>query len=145
LRSDLLVLVLYVDDLILTGSLEKIIAVCKVVLAEEFDMKDIGKWTHALFLGLEVWQGAGEVFLGQGIYTVEILKRFHMTNCMMPNLKLHVDLDLDLVDPSLYGQLIGSLMYLVNNRPNICVVVNTLSQFMVKPRQIHWIATKHVV
>jgi hypothetical protein len=37
------------------------------------------------------------------------------------------------VDSTLYRQLIGSLMYLVNTRPDICFVVNTLSQFMVEP------------
>jgi hypothetical protein len=41
--------------------------------------------------------------------------------------------------------LIGSLMYLVNTRPNICFVVNTLSQFMVEPRRVHWVAAKHVL
>jgi hypothetical protein len=54
-------------------------------------------------------------------------------------------LDSDPVDPSLYRQLIGSLMYLVNTRPDICFVVNTLSQFQVEPRQENWIAAKHVL
>jgi hypothetical protein len=53
--------------------------------------------------------------------------------------------DSDPVDPSLYQQLIGSLMYLVNTRPDICFVVNTQSQFQVEPRHEHWIATKHVL
>jgi hypothetical protein len=53
--------------------------------------------------------------------------------------------DSDPVDPSLYRQLIGSLMYLVNTRPDIFFVVNTLSQFQVEPRQEHWIAAKHVL
>jgi hypothetical protein len=51
-RSDFLVLVLYVDDLILTWSSEKLIAWCKVELAREFEM-DIGLMLY--FLGLEVW------------------------------------------------------------------------------------------
>jgi hypothetical protein len=51
----------------------------------------------------------------------------------------------DLVDPAVYKQWIGSLMYLVNTRPDICFVVNTLSQYMVEPRHVHWIATKHVL
>jgi hypothetical protein len=51
----------------------------------------------------------------------------------------------DPVDPSLYRQLIGSLMYLVNTRPDICFVINTLSQFQVEPRHEHWTATKHVL
>eukprot|EP00253_Pinus_taeda_P002359 PITA_02359 len=40
---------------------------------------------------------------------------------------------------------IGSLMYLVNTRPNICYVVNTLNQFMVEPKRAHWVAAKHVL
>jgi hypothetical protein len=49
------------------------------------------------------------------------------------------------VDPTLYRQLIGSLMYLVNTRPDICYAVNTLSQFMVEPKRAHWAAAKHVL
>jgi hypothetical protein len=49
------------------------------------------------------------------------------------------------IDPHLYRQLIGSLMYLVNTRPDICYAVSVLSQFMSQPRQTHWIAAKHVL
>jgi hypothetical protein len=41
--------------------------------------------------------------------------------------------------------MIGSLMYLVNTRPDICFAVNTLSQFMVEPRRVHWVVAKHVL
>ena len=51
----------------------------------------------------------------------------------------------NLIDPTMYCQLIGSLMYLTNTRPNICFAVNALSQFMCELRQIHWIAAKHVL
>ena len=49
------------------------------------------------------------------------------------------------VDATLYRQLIGSLMYLVNTRPDLSFAVNTLSQFMVEPRRVHWIVAKHVL
>jgi hypothetical protein len=49
------------------------------------------------------------------------------------------------MEPPLYKQLIGSLMYLVNTRPDICFAVNTLSQFMVESRQEHWVTAKHVL
>jgi hypothetical protein len=45
----------------------------------------------------------------------------------------------------LYRQLIGSLMYLTNRGPNICFAVNQLSQFMVEPIRLHWVAAKHVL
>ena len=36
-------------------------------------------------------------------------------------------------------------MYLVHTRPDICYTVNALSQFMSDPKQIHLVATKHVL
>jgi len=51
-----LILLLYVDDLILTGD-KKLISYCKKDLVAEFDMKDIGLMHY--FLALEVWQGDG--------------------------------------------------------------------------------------
>ena len=58
-----LLLVLYVDDLFLTGA-EKFIAWCKRELTSEFEMKDLGLMHY--FLGLEVWQRSDEIFLFQG-------------------------------------------------------------------------------
>eukprot|EP00253_Pinus_taeda_P029637 PITA_29637 len=49
------------------------------------------------------------------------------------------------VDATVYQQLVGSLMYLVNTRPDICYAVNHLSQAMVKPTKIFWKAGKHVL
>eukprot|EP00253_Pinus_taeda_P001835 PITA_01835 len=143
-----LILVLYVDDLVITGA-ERLIEHCKRDLATEFEMKDVGLMHY--FLGLEVWQEEGHFFLGQGKYIVDILSRFHMEDCrpmstpMITNWKkLHAS-DSELVDPTLYRQLIGSLMYLVNTRPDICFAVNTMSQFMCELRKVHWVAAKHIL
>eukprot|EP00253_Pinus_taeda_P009394 PITA_09394 len=63
------------DDFILTGD-ENLIKYCKEDLAREFEMKDMGLMHY--FLGMEVWQGDGEIFISQGNYANEILRRFHM-------------------------------------------------------------------
>jgi hypothetical protein len=60
-KSDRLVSIMYVDDLIFIKSSEKLIAGCNAELAQEFEMKDIGLM-HC-FLGLEVWWSPSEVFL----------------------------------------------------------------------------------
>ena len=58
--------------------------------------------------------------------------------------KLHAS-ESELVDPTMYHQLIGSLMYLVNTRLDICFSMNTLSQFMVELKRVHWMVAKHVI
>lgn len=72
-----LILILYVDDLFLTGS-SGLIKDYKRNLAAKFDMKDLVLMHY--FLGLEVWQKDREIFLGQGRYATNILKRFKMLN-----------------------------------------------------------------
>jgi hypothetical protein len=68
-----------------------------------------------------------------------------MNTLMETNLKLLVDTSLELIDALLYRQIIGSLMYLTNTRPDICFDVNTLSQFLVEPKCVHLVAAKHVM
>eukprot|EP00253_Pinus_taeda_P026252 PITA_26252 len=70
-----LIIVLYVDDLILTGD-DQLIMSCKEDLAREFKMKDMGLMHY--LLGMEVWQKDGEVFVSQGKYANEIRRRVHM-------------------------------------------------------------------
>eukprot|EP00253_Pinus_taeda_P027248 PITA_27248 len=70
-----LIIVFYVDDIILTGD-EKLIKSCKEDLAKEFEMKDMGLMHY--ILGMEVWQGDGYLFVSQGKYANEILRRFRM-------------------------------------------------------------------
>ena len=99
----------------------------------------------------EVWQNADGIFLGQGKYAVDILKRFRMMDCksittpMASNLKLFSDASSEAVDATMYHQMIRSLMYMMNTRPDICFAVNTLSQFLTDPRNVHLIAAKHIL
>eukprot|EP00253_Pinus_taeda_P001914 PITA_01914 len=147
-ENEPLILVLYVDEIFLIGS-SRLIKDCKENLAIEFYMKDL-RQMHS-FLALEVWQQKGGIFLGQGRYAIEILKRFRMQECrpmatsMITNWKkINASKDKE-VDPTLYRQLIRSLIYLVNTRRGICYVVNTLSQFMVEPKRVHWAVAKHLL
>ena len=102
-KGDTLILVLYVDDLFITKD-EKLIASCKKDLALEFEMKCIKLMHYSL--GMEVWQEDGHIFLGQGKYVVDILKRFQMEDCrpittpMTTNWKKLVISEGELVDPT---------------------------------------------
>ena len=70
-RERHLILVLYVDNLFLTGA-DPLIHQCKREIAFEFEMKDLGLMHY--FLGLEVWQRPGEIFLSQGKYVAKLLE-----------------------------------------------------------------------
>jgi hypothetical protein len=71
-----------VDNLFLIGE-ENLITNCKKKFVAKFEMKDLGPMHY--FLGLEVWQSAEKIFLNQGKYAVEILKRFDMLECKSMN------------------------------------------------------------
>ena len=68
-----MVLLLYVDDLFVIG-MDGLIADRNRKLAAEFGIKDL--FLMHYFLGMEVWQNAKGISLGQGKYIVEILQRF---------------------------------------------------------------------
>ena len=72
-----MILLLYVDDLFVTGE-DGLIADTKRNLAAKFNTKELGIMHY--FLGMEVWKNVDGIFLGQGNYGVEILKRFRMIN-----------------------------------------------------------------
>ena len=71
----LLIILLYVYDLILTSD-EQLINSCKENLVREFEMKDMGLLHY--FLGFEIWKRDGELFVSQGKYAKDILRKFHM-------------------------------------------------------------------
>ena len=114
-------------------------------------MKDLGPMHY--FLGLEVWQTPGEIFLSQGKYVVKILERFGMVDCKPVTTPMELNFKKlcgSVVGPELgnafeYRQLVGALMFLVNSHPDICFAVNTVSQYMFEPHHIHWIGAKNLL
>eukprot|EP00253_Pinus_taeda_P020877 PITA_20877 len=97
---------------------DQLIKSCKEDLAREFEMKDMGLMHY--FLGMEVWQRDGQVFVSQRKHANEILRRFHMEMCKPMEIPLagnwrKEDATLgEVVVATVYRQLMGSLMYLVN-------------------------------
>jgi hypothetical protein len=89
--------------------------------------------------------------VSQGKYAREILGKFHMEGCkpmytpLPGNWRKEDATSGEVVDATVYRQLFGSLMYLVNMRPDIYYTVNQLSQAMVKPTKLFWKASKHVL
>jgi hypothetical protein len=110
--------VLYVDDLIYTGSDDAMFNDFKKSMMKEFEMSDLGLMHY--YLGMEVVQSSGGIFICQRKYVNEVLERFQMSNCnpvgrpAEAGVKLSIDSDGKKVDNTYYKQMVGSLMYLTN-------------------------------
>ena len=134
-----LILVLYVDDLFLTGA-NPLIHKCKREMASEFEMKD---------QGLEVWQKPREIFLSQGKYVVKILERFGMMDCkpVTTSRILTFRSYMVVMSDQIWEMPLSfinsfALMFLVNLRPNICFAVSIVSSYLVEP---HWIDARNLL
>jgi hypothetical protein len=119
MTNSLLLLVLYVDDLLITGCTTSKIAAVKRILHDKFLMMDMGL-LH-FFLGLDISQDASGIKLYQAKYARDLLERFHMTNCksaptpFLSGVKLEDGGETPLVDNTLYRQLVGRLHWLTTH------------------------------
>ncbi|WVZ10350.1 hypothetical protein V8G54_014880 [Vigna mungo] len=129
--TSFIALLVYVDDIVLTGDNMDDITTVKQFLNQKFRIKDLGNLKY--FLGFEVARSQQGLILNQRKYCLDILADFGLTGCKPatshsnPNDKLKDDDGDILPDPTSYRRLIGKLQYLTN----------TLSQFMSKPRSSH--------
>ncbi|RVW37574.1 Retrovirus-related Pol polyprotein from transposon RE1 [Vitis vinifera] len=147
--ANLIVVSVYVDDLLVTGSNEKLVKEFKAEMLKVFEMTDLGLMSY--FLGMEVKQDHGGVFISQKKYAKEILNKFHMDDCkrtstpMNQKEKFSKDDGTEKVDESQYRSLIGCLMYLTATRPDIMFSVSLLSRFMHCASEVHFQAAKRIV
>jgi hypothetical protein len=147
--SHLIILVLYVDDLILTGSDSKLLNHVKTILKKKFEMTDLG-FLH-YFLVLQVLQTNEGIFLSQSKYACDLLRRFHMDDCkptpspFQSGVKLSATCTSLKVDATLYRQSVGNLLYLTHTHPDLSFVVGLVSRYMQTPHEIHWKVAKRIL
>lgn len=78
-NSIILLLSIYVDDILYMGSSAKMLIEFKEAMMQTFEMTDLGPMQY--FLGLEVIQRRGSVFVSQEKYDVDLLQRTGMSHC----------------------------------------------------------------
>ncbi|KAM1028032.1 hypothetical protein FF1_040699 [Malus domestica] len=144
---DVIALLLYVNDIILTGSNPKKVQPVITKLGDVFDLKDMGKLSY--FLGLQItYKLNGDIFLSQTKYAKDLLHKAGMDNCKSVNTpcKPHSQfLDsegIPLPDPTFYRSVVGALQYLTFTRPDLAYAVNVACQYMNTPTEVHMIWSK---
>ncbi|KAK2630796.1 hypothetical protein QOZ80_UnG0725510 [Eleusine coracana subsp. coracana] len=144
-----LIVGVYVDDLVITGTCGSIIREFKKQMADLFKMSDLGLLSY--YLGLEVTQSEQGISLSQRNYARKILEKGGMLNCnpcqvpMEARLKLSKDSSSPPVDATEYRSLVGSLRYLVHTRPDLAFSVGYVSRFMEEPHAEHLAAVNHIL
>ncbi|XP_059294466.1 uncharacterized mitochondrial protein AtMg00810-like [Lycium ferocissimum] len=155
---DVVIVLVYVDDLLLTGSSMKLIQELKSVLHRHFKMKDLGDLKS--FLGIEVLRSKSGILLTQRKYALELISDSGLGGAKVASTPLEQNVKLTTVDhdeytgklddPPLkditgYLRLVGSLLYLTITRPDISFTVQMLSQFMQQPKASHWEAALRLI
>lgn len=135
-------LLLYVDDMLITGDDVEHISHVKKQLGEQFQMSDLGPLSY--FLGIEVLHSAKGYYLSQSKYIQDLIARSGITDSRTAATPMDLHLQLrstdgtPLEDPSRYRHIVGSLVYLTVTRPDIAHAVHILSQFVSAPTSIHF-------
>lgn len=142
-------LLVYVDDLILTGNNDAFLMDVISKLANQFSIKDLGNLSF--FLGVEVIPTAGGLFLSQHMYIRDLLEKAKMedakpiSSLMSTSQVLTLRDGVALTDLIEYQSLIGGLQYLSLTRPDIAFSVSKLSQFMHRLTSTHWTTVKRLL
>lgn len=124
------------------GEQQKDCSEFKCSMKREFEMTALGELKF--FLGIEILQKSGGIFICQRKYAAEVLKRFGMeesnsvTNPIVPGQKMCSNENGVKADATLFKQIVGSLMYLTATRPDLMFVVCLISRYMGNPTQLHF-------
>jgi hypothetical protein len=142
-------LLVYVDDIVLSGTSIDEIQSVKAFLDQQFKIKDLGQLRF--FLGLEIARSSSGIFLNQRKYTLELLDDTGFlgskpaTVPLDPHTKLSATDGVPFDDPSGYRRLIGRLLYLTHTRPDISFAVQHLSQYVSNPLVPHYQAATRIL
>ena len=133
---------LYVNDMLIIGSADKVIISTKNRLNSRFYMKDMGP--ADVILGIKRIRTSNGLIVSQSHYVDDILRKFDKDNSGIAKTPVDVTLHLsknkgESVSQVKYYRLIGSLMYLMScTRPDIAYSVSKLSSYLSNPRTKHW-------
>ncbi|KAI3501786.1 hypothetical protein L1887_29807 [Cichorium endivia] len=148
-NEEYIVIAVYVDDLLVTGTSLEFIKQFKKRMATQFEMSDLGELS--CYLGIEVSQDVDRIKIKQEHYAMKILNEAGMQECnatqcpMESGLKLSKAENEPEVDATHYRKIVGCLRYLIHTRPDLAYAVGVVSRYMQNPKESHARAIKQIL
>ncbi|KAD6454838.1 hypothetical protein E3N88_09544 [Mikania micrantha] len=148
-QGTLLYMLIYVDDIILTGNNSAAINNVVQQLSTMFALQDMGPLSY--FLGIEVVKQGFDMILSQKKYIHTLLARVGLSSAkpvsspMSTSANLHLGDSAPFDNPVKYRQTIGALQYVTLSRPDITFAVNKVCQFMHSPTDNQWSSVKRIL
>ncbi|RVW43373.1 Retrovirus-related Pol polyprotein from transposon RE1 [Vitis vinifera] len=147
--SHITYVLVYVDDILVTGSDTAAITSLIAQLNSEFSLKDLGEVHY--FLGIQVSHTNNGLHLSQTKYIRDLLQKTKMVHCKPARTPLPTGLKLragdgdPVEDLHGYRSTVGALQYVTITRPELSFSVNKVCQFMQNPTEEHWKAVKRIL
>jgi hypothetical protein len=147
-KNDFLLVQIYVDDIIFSGSSHVLISSFQEMMKNEFQMSMMGELTN--FLRIQVKQMKQDTFVHQAKYTKDLMKKFDMVEAkpmstlMSTMMVLDPDENGEVVDQRENRSIIGSLLYLTATRSGIQFIVCVYAHFEASPHTSHWQAVQRI-
>ncbi|KAI5342232.1 hypothetical protein L3X38_010107 [Prunus dulcis] len=147
--SGILIVSLYVDDIVYTGSCGKLLEEFKNDMMKHYEMTDLGLLYH--FLGMGVVQTNKHTFLHQKKYAMKVIEKFGLKDCksvvspLVASERLCKEDGSEAANENEYRQIVGSLLYLTATRPDIMFASSLLARFMHNPTRKHMGTAKRVL
>ena len=148
-NGHLILVLVYVDDIIITGSSSTKVQQVIHDMQKTFSLKDLGELSY--FLGIEVSNLQNGLHLSQAKYIADVLAKHDLVHCspvptpMSTGQYLTKASRTDIPNVSQYRSLVGALQHVTLTRPEIAFTVNKLSQFLPNPKTSHWDACKRLL
>lgn len=143
-------MVVYVDDLIITGNDSNEVEIFIKHLCSEFKCRDLCILQFLLVMKI-IHNFDDSLDMNQTRYALDILSKNNMLNCkackspVIPNSKLTLNDGELLNDITTYRGLVGALQYLSQTRPGLTNAINQVAQFVHTPRTTHLVAAKRIL
>jgi len=146
--TDIFYLLVFIDDILFTGSKFAMLHRLIQLLSFEFKLRDLGAIHY--FLGIEVQFTCMGLMLHQHKYSLDILTWAYMTSykpvdTLVSPLKVTILPDNSFSNPIQFCQIMSAFQYLTFTHPDICFDVNRVCQFMYTPTDSYWAAFKRIL